>query len=174
MAISSLTISILAPRSATADLESALSFYDSLTCKSCSKPLPWFAWQGEIVVRMQGFWVQRLFYRALHPNFSPESRYRCATKQRDEGSWAKAGNRLALVGTNQSMGSRFSEDCRHPHDCAKGVDGFRWVRAWQNLTRILPAPSAIPYCAHVLMYPLEIDNCPLLGGHCCQSGQEAG
>ena len=56
MAISSLTIAILAPRSATADLESALSFYDSLTCKSCSKPLPWFAWQGEIVVRMQGFW----------------------------------------------------------------------------------------------------------------------
>lgn len=72
------------------------------------------------------------------PYFSPESRYRCATKQRDEGSWTKTRHGLALVGANQSMRSRFSEDCRHPHDCAKeSVDAGwpRWVRAWQNLTR---------------------------------------
>ena len=92
------------------------------------------------------------------PYFSLESRYRCATKQRDEGSWTKTRHGLALVGANQSMGSRFSEDCRHPHDCP-----IAQKRVWmapmgacmaESYTQILPI-------VHILLLrPLRFNTLP--------------
>lgn len=85
----------------------------------------------------------------LHPPFSLESRYRCATKQRDEGSCSKTRHGLARAGANQSMGSRFSE--RLPtstrlHRLRKRVCGW-----WMAPMGACMAESYTQICAYLTL-----------------------
>ena len=114
--------------------------------------------------------AQRLFHGPTSyttPYFSLESRYRCATKQRDEGSWTKTRRGLARVGCEPVNGEpllgRLPTSTRLPNDCAKGVwmaGWLPWLRAWQNLTRrrrlcllrCTPTPSlAVQYLCLTLL-----------------------
>ena len=131
----------------------------------------------------------RPYLAPFAPYFSLESRYRCAIKQRDEGSWTKTRHGIVLcwcepVNGEPLLGRRPTSTRLHRLRKRKWmVDGTRWVRAWQNLTRrfcqrltpsysvpcgSMPLPYLLTQCTYLTytythLHP-ELDICSLSWG----------